>query len=295
MSPAPGTPPARSAAVAAAILRVPHLATLPEIAVKAARLAATPDTSVAQMAGLISRSPDLCTRVLKVVNSAFYGLSGQVGSIDRAVSLMGLDSVKNVVIAASLTRVFQGRRLSPTFSPRDLWTHSLGVAAAARMVTTAVESPLGEEAFLAGLIHDVGVMVELQLDRAKMASLLARLEADGSLSVLDAEDQAFGANHQDFGAGLSRHWKLPPSLSGATAWHHRPLEAPPAEASLAAVVHIADRLVIACQPGFRLDVLDTTVSDAVLDHVGLPRSAIGSILERLPAAIDEAQSFLGGA
>ncbi len=288
------TPTSRAAAVASAITRVPHLAMLPEIALKVVRLADGPETTVGQMSELVSQAPELCTRVLRVVNSAFYGLSGQIGSIDRAISLIGLGSVKNVVIAASLTRVFQGRRLSPRFSPKDLWTHSLGVAAAARMITTATRSPLKDEAFLAGLIHDVGVMVELQCDRTKMASMLARLEADESLSVLEAEDHAFGANHQDFGAGLSQHWKLPPSLSIVTGWHHRPLEAPAHARALATVVHIADRLVVSCQPGFRLDILATEISDDTLDEIHMTRDQVGSVLANLPAAIDEAQSFLAG-
>ena len=152
----------RAQAVISAIGKAPNLPMLPEIAIRILQLADDPESTVQDMSDAVSRSPELCARILRVVNSAFYGLPGQVSSIHRAVALVGLASIKNIAIAASLTRVFQGRPLSATFAPRDLWTHSMAVAAAARLVATTTTMRLADEAFLAGLIHDLGLMVELQ-------------------------------------------------------------------------------------------------------------------------------------
>ena len=246
------------------------------------------------MSEAISRSPELCTRVLKVVNSAFYGLPGQVSSVPRAVGLVGLVGIRNVAIAASLTRVFQGRPLSVKFSPRDLWTHSLAVGATARLVATATMTPLADEALLAGLIHDIGLMVELQYDRGKLASVLAQLEEDDTLDVLAAEDRCFGATHQDFGAGLSRHWNLPPSLTLVTGAHHCPSACPERERPLVTMVHVADRLVARCQPGFLFDRVAAGIGDDVLDELRLTRGQIDAIAASLPAAVEEMNAILPG-
>ncbi len=283
----------RETAVAAALGKLSNLAMLPEIAVRVIRLAEDPNVTMTQMADVISTSPELCVRILRVVNSAFYGIPGEVRTIQLATTLMGLESVKNVTIAASLTRLFHGRPLSPTFSPRDLWTHSLAVAAATRLIAVRSKSAIVEEAFLAGMVHDVGLIAELQLDRQKLATVLARMDDDETADVLAVEDAAFGANHQDFGAGLLRAWKLPRMFSLASGWHHRPFELPVSDRTLPLMVHVGDRLVAACTPGFQLDDPSTEISEASLDAVRLTRAQMDDIQGCLPHALDEIKSALG--
>ena len=286
-------PTTRETAVAAALGKLSNLAMLPEIAVRVIRLAEDPNVSMSQMADLISTSPELCVRILRVVNSAFYGIAGEVRTIQRATTLMGLESVKNVTIAASLTRLFHGRPLSPTFSPRDLWTHSLAVAAATRVLAVRSKSGAVEEAFLAGMVHDVGLIAELQLDRQKLATVLARMEDDKVADLLAVEESTFGATHQDFGAGLLRAWKLPRIFALAAGWHHRPFELPLSERALPVMVHVGDRLVATCTPGLLLDDASTEISEAALDSVRLTRAQMDDILVCLPQALAEITSALG--
>lgn len=283
---------ARAQAVSAAIAKVPHLAMLPEVAVRVVKLANDPDSTVDVMAETISRSPELSTRILKVVNSAFYGLPRQVSSVHRAVSLIGLESAKNVAIAASLTRVFQGPPVSAKFSPRDLWVHSMAVAAAARLIATTTKTQLADEAFLAGLIHDIGLMLELQYDRNKLRSVLARLETDDTGDLLAVEEQHFEANHQDFGGGLAERWQLPPTLSCSTGWHHVPLQAPKMQRTLVTMVHVADQLVANHQPGFPFDAPFSGIDDDALDQLQLTRGQLDTITADLPAAVAEVTAFL---
>jgi len=285
-------PTKRETAVAAALGKLSNLAMLPEIAIRVIRLAEDPNVTMSQMADVISTSPELCVRILRVVNSAFYGIPGEVRTIQRATMLMGLESVKNVTIAASLTRLFHGRPLSPKFSPRDLWTHSLAVAAATRLIAVRSKSAVVEEAFLAGMVHDVGLIAELQLDRQKLATVLARMEDDEAADLLAVEEAAFGANHQDFGAGLLRAWKLPRIFSLAAGWHHRPFELQGSDRALPVMVHVGDRLVAACTPGLQLDDPSTAISEAALDAVHLTSAQMDDILARMPQAIAEISSAL---
>ncbi len=282
----------RDAAVAAVLGRLSHLAMLPDVAVRVLALAGDPNVTMARMAEVISLAPELTGRILRIVNSAFYGFPGQIRSIERATILMGLESVKNVTIAASLTRAFLGRPVSATFSPRDLWTHSLAVAAASRFVALEMNRGLAEEAFLAGLMHDIGLTAALQFDRQKVAAVLAQMEADPAADILRVEEQVFGATHQDFGAALLQGWKLPAVFSQVTASHHCPFDLPVARRTLPMIVYVADRLAAALEPPFVLDDRATEIPDEALDHLRLTHAQVEAILPALPAAISELQAAL---
>lgn len=265
---------------------------LPETAARVLRLADDPYVTMARLADVISTSPELCARILRIVNSAFYGFPGEVRSIQHATTLMGLESVRNVTIAASLTRFFQGRPLSPRFSPRDVWSHSLSVAAASRLLAAATKPALADEAFLAGMLHDIGLMVELQLDRTKLASLLALLETTPPPDIIDAEEATFGASHQDFGAALLTAWNLPSTMSLTAQYHHHPATVPAAHRFMPTLVHVADRLVLTCSPGFLLDSPAAEVDDATLDVVRLTRDQLAAVRDALPDAIKDILAVL---
>src|SRR6266542_2667408 len=122
-----------------------------------------PRSTAASLHKIVAHDPALATRILKVVNSAFYGLPGQIGSIDRAIVLLGLNAVKNIAVAASLGQLFRGVKLCQGFTAKDLWTHCIAVGVAARELARQMKVPIAEEAFLAGMIHDVGMLVSLQV------------------------------------------------------------------------------------------------------------------------------------
>ena len=282
----------RDAAVAAVLGRLSHLAMLPDVAVRVLALAGDPNVTMARMAEVISLSPELTARILRIVNSAFYGFPGQIRSIERATVLMGLQSVKNVTIAASLTRAFLGRPVSTTFSPRDLWTHSLAVAAASRLVALDMNRGLAEEAFLAGLMHDIGLTAALQVDRQKIAAVLAQLEADPTADILQVEERVLGATHQDLGAALLRGWNLPAVFSQVAASHHAPFGLPDARRTLPMIVYVGDRIAAALEPPFVLDDRASGIPDEALDDLRLTRAQVEAILPALPSAVSELHAAL---
>ncbi len=127
-----------------------------------------------------------------------------------------------------------------------------------------------------------------------MASVLARLKADDALDVLVAEEEHFSATHQDFGAGLARHWNLPSSLTFVTGCHHCPLESPERERSLVTMVYVAERLVAGCQPRFPFDPPFTDIGDDALDQLHLTRGQVNTIAADLRVAVEEVNAFLSG-
>jgi len=287
---------AKEQAVNAAIREISHIATLPEITLKIIQLVESPTSTAQDLHKVISNDPALCSRILKVVNSAFYGLPGQVGSINRAIVLLGLNAVKNIAIAASLTKLFRGGSLTPNFAAKDLWEHSIAVGAGSKMIADAMKLAFADEAFLAGLIHDIGIVVEIQYDRHKLIDAVTRTRpnAEGvpAVSLLDCEQEVFGADHQDFGHGLCTKWKFPKSFANVTGYHHRPFDLPEEGRMLACIVAIADRLAAGVKKPFRLDLTSIDIPSEYLDHVKLTRDNIEDLKGKLSGQMETVAMLL---
>jgi putative nucleotidyltransferase with HDIG domain len=282
----------RDQVVQNAIREISHIATLPEITLKIVELVEDPKSTAQDLHKVISHDPALCSRILKVVNSSFYGLPGQIGSINRAIVMLGLNAVKNIAIAASLAKLFRGGELTPRLGARDLWNHSVAMAATCKYLADSVKLGLSDEAFLAGLIHDIGVMVEMQYDRAKLIEVVTKLGCDSSgapaMNMIEIENSVFGANHQDFGAGLCEKWKFPKTFSLVTGFHHRPFEVPADQRKLVCIVAAADKLCAELNAGFRIDVQSVTVDADLRDELKLSVEKLEEIRKALPDRLKSA-------
>ena len=292
------TNPEQAAVVDAAIKGISHIATLPEITLKIIDLVEDPTSTAQDLHNIISNDLALCSRILKVVNSAFYGLPRQIGSINRAIVLLGLNAVKNIAIAASLTKLFRGGDLCPNFAARDLWIHSIATAAASKMVCDELRLGLPDEAFLAGLIHDIGIMVEMQAHRDQLIRVVDGLNVDGDGApgeeMLEVERTIIGAGHDVFGAALCESWKFPKSFGYVTGNHHNPMDLPSGSRMLAAIVYVADRIAARAGYGFRLDLTDLTVSAEVKEELGMSDEQIEKLVTSLPETYDEVEATFSG-
>jgi HD-like signal output (HDOD) protein len=139
----PVTEEQRQQVVENAIREISHIATLPEVTLRIIELVEDPTSTAQDLHGVISNDPALSSRILKVVNSSFYGLPGQIASINRAIVMLGLNAVKNIAIAASLAKLFRGGELTPTFSAKELWNHSNSTAIGCKMISDAAGMGLG--------------------------------------------------------------------------------------------------------------------------------------------------------
>ena len=285
----------REQSVAGALKEISHIATLPEVTLKIIELVEDPSSSAQDLHEVISNDPALCSRILKVVNSSFYGLPGQIASINRAIVMLGLNAVKNIAIAASLAKLFRGGELTPFFSAKELWDHSNAVAIACKMLSDRLGMGLGDEAYLAGLIHDIGIMVEMQYDRSNLIDALDRCNADASgkpsISLLETEEEVFGANHQDFGKGLCEKWKFPAPFMAAAGDHHNPTEAPSETRKIVYLVHAADKLASMIDGGFKLDNPETAIQREVMEDLKLTDQMIEDVLVKLVEAINDADNI----
>jgi HD-like signal output (HDOD) protein len=279
------------AIIADAVGAVTQIATLPEITLKIIELVENPRSTAQDLHKVISNDPALVARILKVVNSAFYGLPGQIGSINRAIVLLGLNAVKNIVIAASLAKLFRGGRVSANFSARDLWTHSIAVGVFSKMIVQKINNTLPDEAFLSGLIHDIGILVELQVFRDPLVEITDRSAKDGT-RYIDIESQVIGVDHQMLGTGLTTKWKFPRSFQFVTGYHHNPMSLAPECRFLTCVVNVADHICCREGHGFSLTCKNEPLDPGVLAELNLSMETIDALAKALPEALAETEALL---
>lgn len=232
------------------IERVGAVATLPDIALRIMRIADDPLASEDQLHDALLSDPALAARVLKVVNSAFYRRQREVGNPRGAIRLLGIEAIRNIALAASLHRLFRGKRGIAGFDPGDVWQHCVAVGTAARVLAARVTGVSPEEAMLAGLLHDLGLIVAMQAWPAEFAAVVQRAGAPGEPVFTEIERQEIGATHEEFGGALCSAWNFPDVFALTCRFHHD-FRALPAEAQrFPALMHIADALAARLGVGY---------------------------------------------
>lgn len=279
--------------VQAAIQEISHIATLPEVTMKIIAIVEDPDSTAQDLNKIISNDPALGARILKVVNSAFYGLPGQIGSINRAIVLLGLNAVKNIAIAASLAKLFRGGRIAPNFDARELWMHAVACATGTRLLADKAGLGLPDEAFLAGLIHNIGILVEVQARRPKFVEALEKLDKNPGLTLREAESETLGANHEQFGQALCKVWKFPQSFAYVTGYHHHPMDLPEKNRTLTGLVHLADVMAAKLELGFKRGTEHAEYDANLMEQLKLTPQHMEQAAKALPQAIDETKSLFG--
>lgn len=281
--------------VTKALAKIGDIATLPEVTLRIIKVVEDPKSTARDLHAIIKYDPPLSAKILKVVNSAFYGLPGQIASVDRAIVLLGLRAVKNIAIATSVTRLFKGVRPVTGFDPKELWRHCMAVGVLSRMIFGKVEKSLAEEAFLAGLIHDIGIIVAFQAFAEHFGDLIGRVRDEG-MTWCQAETDIFGVDHQALGTGLATKWKFPMGLRAAIGYHHYPERVSTEHSLIASAVHLADMIACVDKKGFTMTVREdeAIVTPELMEIVGLTEADLENLRADLDDALASAEDSLGG-
>lgn len=228
------------------------------VAAEIVRLVSDQRANVRSVAQAIARDPSLTARVLKVANSPYYGLRGEVGNLERAVGLLGLSEVGNIALSVAVISDLTNRFGASTFDWNQFWQHSSGCALIAQVLARVLALSTGGE-YVSGLLHDVGKILLGQHFPEEFARVLDVADLEGK-SMEEAERQVFGIDHAQLGEWLASRWNFPEEIREAIAWHHRPDRAGKSVV-LASVVHLADLLTKAKCIGFGGDRVAVCLAD----------------------------------
>ena len=193
---------------------IKNLPTLPGIVAKLGKMAEDPDTTTEQMGRVISKDHILASKLLKLVNSAFYGFPQRISSLNSAIILLGFNVIKSLIISASIFEVMESQDV-------ELWEHSLGCAVVCNVLARHLGVKDPEEISTAGLIHDIGkVAIKMELPREYQK--ITELSQEKKISRLEAEREVLGLDHAEVGSWLAKSWNLPNKLVEPIACHHDP-------------------------------------------------------------------------
>ena len=250
-----------------------------------------PDSTAHDIAQVIGQEPGLAARVLRVANSP-YGASGTVATLERAFVLLGVDAVRGIAAAACLNRATVRAVQASPIGLESMLRHAVAVACAAESLARVSHRSLASEAFIAGLLHDFGVTLQLQVDRDRLLEVIAALRADPKRNPREFERSLGCVGHERCAAVVFRAWKLPESLVAAVSNHHGPAAAPPGSQRLAALVHLADHVSLATGHGYTLEPDAAPLQEGTLEILGIQESFLSHVVEALPERVRELQRVL---
>ncbi|OPY15358.1 MAG: hypothetical protein A4E66_00144 [Syntrophus sp. PtaB.Bin001] len=254
------------------IEKVDMLPTIPGVVKRLARIIGNPKISLSEISSFISSDPALTSRILKMVNSAVFGFPGRISSVTHAVTLLGFNVIKGLLMGVTVLELMQTVMIG-------LREHSVGCAVAARTIASIKGLKNLEDVSVAGLLHDIGKVILLLEFPEDYAAVLETAERKGVL-VFEAEKAHFSENHAAVGLWLSEKWQFPKNLTDVIAYHHRPGLAKNAPTETA-IVHLADVLVRAMGFGYAGDALVPAVSPPSFEQLNLSEADIRKVLQSI--------------
>lgn len=242
------------------------------------------------LAKKIASDQALVAKMLRVANSSFYGLQCKVASIQDVIVVLGMRSVRTLAMAAALTGSFANRQPVPGFDFNGFWRHSLGTALCARALAKRLKAS-EENAFTAGLLHDIGRLVLAACFPAHLSAVLAYC-AEHDCLLLEAERTVIGIDHAMIGEALASHWKFPLLIQEAVARHHM-LEGE-VHTPLTGIIHIANAIAHALEFGEGQGCLVPPLSAAVWAALPLDEADFQAIFSEVETQFEGACQMLGG-
>jgi len=226
-----------------------NIPSMPTILSEALNTIDSPKANFLKLAEIISKDFSLSSQVLKLVNSTYYGFPGQITTIDKAMALLGFDTIKTLILSVVVKPMIM------THSGKALWEHSIRCAVACQIMSKSLGFGDPNGAFVMGLLHDLGkIVLEIaNKDSVKDVNNLVHAGTD----ILEAETKYFGFNHVDAGKALASKWKLPLIIITAISYHHNPLASQ--SKMLSSLIYVADRV---CIEPLKYPILDPDIVDS---------------------------------
>lgn len=256
---------------------IESLPTLPIIASNILNELNNPNSSIKDIAAIIVRDQSISTKILKLVNSAFYGFPKRVGTISHAISILGFEAVRGLILGISLVDTFRIKEFDLT----HFWKHSIQTASMASQVAKKIHYLRDDEAFTVGLIHDIGKLV-LMLKKSEIYKQVLQEMKENKKSEIELERQYLHTDHALVGASLAKLWNFPLSYVDAIANHHQNTDIMKLQ-SLELIVNFSNRMV----HFFEMESDDRTLPLSMIEKIALSPDECFDFLQSSLPEMDE--------
>lgn len=251
---------------------------MPAAALKLLALLKDDDASSAQIEQVLRYEPGLTANILKLTNSAYFGLPTQVGSIRQAILLLGWKKLIQIVLTSCISAIIDKPVQGYDLPAGDLWRHSIAVSVATETLIKLLKLSVPDDVFTAALLHDVGKMVLGRYVETEIIHMDE--EAMRGLSFEQVERSMFGIDHAEIGAKILRRWSFPTTMINIVRWHHEPDNAPKPDVAID-VVHTADVLCLMAGIGMGREGLQYQPSEMASKRLGLTQKHIEIVASQM--------------
>ena len=263
--------------------KIKDLPTLPGVYFKVNSLLQDRQASLENVSRAIEIDPAISAKILRLVNSAFYGMRTKSSSISHAIMVMGFNTVKNAVVSVTVLDTLSLKGALQDFDIGAFWRHSISVAVLAKELAEKSRLVPVEDAFMTGLLHDIGKIIMVRYFKDEFAKVLQKMRED-KCSFADAEEKVAAIDHVQIGAYLVRKWQLPENVIEAVAGHHYHISSS-ASSGLVECVMVSNALA---NSGYRINqedyIFETHVEKALVPLVADTESWLPEALEEIEAA-----------
>jgi putative nucleotidyltransferase with HDIG domain len=264
---------------------------IPGSTVKLIKMLEDSETSVQAIEDVLRLDPGMTANVLKLTNSAYIGLTSKVGSVKRAIMMLGMKKIKQLVMTSCVGAVMDGAIPGYNLPAGELWRHSIAVSVAAEALSRELKLEDTEDIFTAALVHDVGKLILGQFIQDDLAAIQTAAGSDISFEV--AEKAVLGIDHAEIGARILSQWSLPDDLVHAVRWHHDP-ESADSPNRTTDVVHVANVLCLMMGIGVGREGLQYTPSPEVTRRLGLKPFTLERVASQTLQLIEELSDVFSG-
>lgn len=272
------------------IKNIKEFSTLPTVYSSLVDVLADPKSTTQDVSSIIACDQASSAKVLKVVNSPFYGFSGEIDSVSRAIVVLGFNEIYNLILASYLMDLFLKKDAVLDFRPVDFWGHSIAVGIATRLIGQNLGLPKPENFFVTGVLHDIGKLVFFEFLEDQFAAALA-LSKRNQQPLHSAEMTVFGIDHSETGALLAERWRFPSSIVQAIR-HHQTGIVPEKADELTAAVHLGNIYCRALELGYPGDDFIPQPNPIALDIIKAQPNLLKEITPSLLNNYEETTQFL---
>jgi putative nucleotidyltransferase with HDIG domain len=271
------------------LVKVDSFPTMPGAGAKMLVLLEEPDTAVSEIEEILRYDPGLTANVLKLANSAYFGIPSKIGSLKQAVILLGLKRLIQLVVASCVSAVMDKSVAGYDLPAGDLWRHSVAVSIAAEALVKDKKKHGTLDVFTPALLHDVGKLVLGAFVKEELEAIQSI--ADKGVPFVVAENMIIGTDHAEIGARILAHWNLPADVINAVRWHHDP-DSPDASNLQMDVVYLANLLCQTQETSGAAGGHAVELSSTVIDRLGIQLDQFESISAKVACWVDELSGAL---